>query len=95
MARGKVSPKSVPRVELDLRARDARRRVAQMERLLVPRAMMLGSWLSPFVRLLGSRTGGSRRRNARERGSNTDPRLGYSLGSDWVWSESRCAPCRV
>jgi len=93
MARGKVSPKSVPRVELDLRARDARNRVAQMERVLVPRGMMLGSWLSPLVRLLGSRTGGSGRSNARERGSKTDPRLGSSVGSDWVWSGSRCAPC--
>jgi hypothetical protein len=95
MARGKLSPKSVPRVELDLRARDARNRAAQMERLLVPRAMMLGSWLSPFVRLLGSRAGGSSRSNARERGSKTDPRLGYSLCSDWVWSGSRCSLCRV
>jgi hypothetical protein len=76
MARGKLLPKSVPRAELDHRARDARNRLVQVERLLVPRAMMLGSWLSPFVRLLGSRAGGGRRRNARERGSQTDPRLG-------------------
>ena len=76
MARGKLLPKSVPRAELDHRARDARNRLVQVERLLVPRAMMLGSWLSPFVRLLGSRAGGGRRSNARERGSQTDPRLG-------------------
>ena len=76
MARGKLLANSVPRVELDLRARDARYRVAQMERLLVPRAAVMGSLLGPLVRLLGSRAGGSRRRNARERGSQSDPRLG-------------------
>ena len=75
MARN-VWHKSVPRVELDHRARDARNRLVQVERLLVPRAMMLGSWLSPSVRLLGSRAGGSRRSDARERGSQTDPRFG-------------------
>jgi hypothetical protein len=39
-----------------------------MERLLVPRAVMPGAWLSPFVRLLGSRSYGSWRSDARERG---------------------------
>ena len=76
MARGKPLHKSVPRAELDHRARGARNRLVQVERLLVPRAMMLGSWLSPFVRLLGSHAGGSRRSDARERGSQTDPRFG-------------------
>ena len=93
MAKGKPLLKSMPRAELDHRARDARNRVAQMERVLVPRAM--GSWLGPFVRLLGSRTGGSRRRDARERGSQTDPRLGCSPQSNWDWSGSGCALCRV
>ena len=74
MGKGKPFLKSVPRAELDHRARDARNRVTQMERLLVPRAM--ASWLSPFVRLLGSRAGGRRRSDDRERGSATDPRLG-------------------
>src|SRR5438270_6021368 len=76
MARGKLLLKSVPRAELDHRARDARNRLVQVERLLVPRAMMPGSWLSPFVRLLGSRAGSSRRSDARERGAQTDPRFG-------------------
>ncbi|MBV8774264.1 MAG: hypothetical protein JO166_18300 [Deltaproteobacteria bacterium] len=87
MAKGKRFVKSVPRAELDHRARDARNRVAQMERLLVPRAIMLGSWLSPFIRLLGSRAGGRGRSHARERGSQTDPRLGFIqtavLLGDW------------
>ena len=93
MARRELLRKSVPRVELDLRARDARNRVTQMERLLVPRAMILGSWLSPLVRLLGTRTGGSRRGGARERGSQTDPRLGCSPESGWDLSKNCCASC--
>jgi hypothetical protein len=71
--------KSLPRVELDHRARDARDRLVHMERLLVPRAAVMGSWLSPFIRLLGSRAGSSRGSNARERGSEIDPRLGCSV----------------
>ena len=93
MAKGKPLLKSVPSAELDHRARDARNGVAQMERVLVPRA--IGSWLSPFVRLLGSRTGGSRRSDARERGSQTDPRLGCSPQSTWGSSGSECALCPV
>ena len=37
--------KSLPRVELDQRARDARLRLEQIERLLVPRAAVTASWL--------------------------------------------------
>jgi hypothetical protein len=70
--------RNMPRVELDHRARDAHDRLVQMERLLVPRAPGMGSWLSPFVRLFGSRAGSSRRSDARERGSEIDPRLGCS-----------------
>ena len=95
MARGKLLHKSVPRAELDHRARDARNRLVQVERLLVPRAMMLGSWLSPFVRLLGSRAGGSRRSDAQERGSQTDPHLGCSSGSDFISSHTQGALCRL
>jgi hypothetical protein len=36
---------SVPRVELDERARDARRRFEQVERLFMPRAADPASWL--------------------------------------------------
>jgi hypothetical protein len=68
VASRKLLPKSTPSVEFDVRARDARNCVAQMERLLVPRAVMPGAWLSPFVRLLGSRSYGSWRSDARERG---------------------------
>ena len=61
MARINLWNKSVSRVELDHRARDTRLQLVRVERLVVPRASMAGSWLSPFVRLLGSRTGGNRR----------------------------------
>jgi hypothetical protein len=36
--------KSVPRVELDQRAHDARLRLGRIERLLVPRAAVTASW---------------------------------------------------
>jgi hypothetical protein len=35
---------SVPRIELDQRARDARLRLERIERLLVPRASVTDSW---------------------------------------------------
>jgi hypothetical protein len=44
---------SVPRVELDQRARDARLRLEQLERLLVPRAVAARSWLRRVVCLFG------------------------------------------
>jgi hypothetical protein len=37
--------KSVPQVELDQRARDARLQLERIERLLVPRATVTNSWL--------------------------------------------------
>src|SRR6202158_2849359 len=76
MARVNLWNKSVSRVELDHRARDTRLQLVRVERLVVPRASMAGSWLSPFVRLLGSRTGGNRRNGGRGGGSQSDPRLG-------------------
>jgi hypothetical protein len=57
MARINLWNKSLPRIELDHRARDARLQLARVERLAVPRASVTGLWLSPFVRLLGSRAG--------------------------------------
>ena len=86
MARRKLLSKIVPRVELDHRARDARNRLIQMEQVLVSPGVVAGYWLGPLVRLLRSRAGGNRRRNARERGSQTDPRLGCYPG--WGWSGS-------
>jgi hypothetical protein len=75
MTRPNFWSKSAPRVELDHRARDARVRLVQTERLLVPRGPVASFWLSPFVRLLGSRAGGKRRNGSRGDGSQSNPRL--------------------
>ena len=87
MARINIWNKSVPRIELDQRARDARVRLVQIERLIVPRASVAGFWMSPLGRLLGSRAGGNRRGGGRGRGSKSDPRLGCLLESGCIWSE--------
>ena len=94
MARINLWNKSVPRVELDHRARDTRLQLVRVERLVVPRASMAGSWLSPFVRLLGSRTGGNRRSSGRGSGSQSDPRLGCMPEIEWDWFEERGEFCR-
>jgi len=61
MLRTNLWNKSVPRVELDQRARDARLRLEQLERLLAPRAVAARSWLRRVVPLYsfgyGSRGG--------------------------------------
>jgi len=49
MLRSNLWNKSVPRVELDQRARDARLRLEQLERLLAPRAAAARSWLRRVV----------------------------------------------
>ncbi len=87
MARINLWNKSVPRVELDQRARDARVRLVQIERLIVPRASGAGFWLSPFGRLLGSGAGGNRRGGGQGRVSQSDPRLGCFPESGCFWTE--------
>ena len=87
MARINVWKKSVPRVELDQRARDARVRLVQIERLIVPRASVAGFWLSPLGRLLGFRAGGNRRGGGQGRGPQSDPRLGCFPESGCLWTE--------
>ena len=49
MLRTNLWNESVPRVELDQRARDARLRLEQLERLLAPRAAAARSWLGRVV----------------------------------------------
>src|SRR5260370_2016183 len=75
MARRKLWSNSVSRVELDQRARDARIRLFRIERLFLPRASVAGFWLSPLIRLLGSRAGGNRRRGGRRSAAHDDYRL--------------------
>jgi hypothetical protein len=95
MARPNLWNKNAPRVELDHRARDARLRLVRIEQLLVPRASVAGFWLSPFVRLLGSRTGGNPRSGGRGSGSQGNPRLGCTPEIDSVWFEGCGVLCRV
>ena len=84
MARRKLWSNSVSRVELDHRARYARVRLVRIERLLVPRAPVAGFWLSPLIRLLGSRAWGNGRRGGRGSGSQSDSRLGCMRKTDSV-----------
>ena len=85
MARTNFWNKSVPRVELDHRARVARVRLTRSEQLLVPRASVVSFWLGPFVRLLGSRTGGNRQSGGRGGGSQRDPRLRCTPEIESAW----------
>ena len=86
--------KSVPRVELDQRARDARLRLERIGRQLVPRA---APTRSPRRRLLYLFTGGlfvSASRESRTRGplSSRRPRLPQIQE---VWLEVRGSSCRT
>src|SRR5690242_17511471 len=66
--------KSVPRVEYDHRARDARRRFEQIERLLVNRDAAMLSRYFRVLRLLGVNIAGSARRRGQRTGSPSDRR---------------------
>jgi hypothetical protein len=90
MQKAILGSKSVPRVEIDQRARDARLRLEQIERLFVPRAVVTVSRLRPVRYLLnfpfnfGSPRVGSRTRRTR-RGllNNRQPRMPHE---GWVQS---------
>ena len=60
--------KSVPRAEIDQRARDARLRLEQIERLLVPRAAVTASWLRRVVCIGRLGTQGENSQTSRTRG---------------------------
>jgi hypothetical protein len=94
MARRSLLNKSVPRVELDHRARDARLRLVRIERLLVLRAAV-PVWLSALVRLLGFRIYGKRRRGDRTRGSLSNRQHGCMPEIDSVGFEGCGALCRM
>jgi hypothetical protein len=95
MARRKLWSNSVPRVELDHRARDARVRLVRIERLFVPCAAVAGFWRSPLTRLLGSRAGGNGRRGGRGSRSQSDSRLGCMRETDAAWFGGCGAVCCV
>jgi len=69
--------KSVPRVEIDQRARDARLRLEQIERRLVSRAAVTASWLRRVLYLFsfGRRGVGSRTSRIRGPLNNRRPRM--------------------
>ena len=71
----KVCNKSVPRVELDQRARDARLRLERVERLLAPRAAVTVLWFRRVVCLFSFGRPGDGSRAGRIRGplSNRRP----------------------
>jgi hypothetical protein len=94
MLKAELWNKSVPRVELDHRARDARLRLERIGRQLVPRA---ASTRSPRRRLLYLFTGGifaSASRESRTGGplSNRRPRLPQIQE---VWLEMCGSSCRT
>jgi hypothetical protein len=93
MPRANLWNKSVPRVELDQRARDARLRLERIERLLVPRAAVTASWLRRVLCRFSFGIYGDRSRGNRTRGplSNRRPRIPQIQE---VWQV--CAsPCRA
>jgi hypothetical protein len=75
MLRANLWNKSVPRVELDQRARDARLRLEQIERLLAPRAAVTDSGLRRVLCLFSVGIFGYGSRGSRARGplSNRRP----------------------
>lgn len=75
MLRVKVWNKSVPRVEINHRARDARLRLERIEEQLVPRANATALWYRRVVCLFSFRTSGGVSRFSRIRGSLSHQRL--------------------
>jgi hypothetical protein len=68
--------RSLPRVELDHRAREARLRLERLERLLVPRAAATGAWLRRALCLFGARSNSEGTRGLRIRGKLSNRRPG-------------------
>jgi len=68
MVRANLSNKSVSRVELDQRARDARLRLERIERLLVLRAAVTDPWLRLVLWLFSFGRSGESSRTRRTRG---------------------------
>ena len=64
--------KSVPRVELDQRARDARLQLERMEQLLVPRVAVTAPWFRRVLCILGFGEPGVGSRTSRIQGPLSD-----------------------
>jgi hypothetical protein len=77
--------KSASRVEIDQRARDARLRLEQIERLLVPRAAVTASWARRALYLFSFATPGEEWRTSRARGPLNNRRpLVPKIHRGWV-----------
>jgi hypothetical protein len=86
MLKANLSDKSVPKVELDQRARDRRLRLEQIERLLVvPRAAVMRSRLRRQLFLLGVRRCGGEPLQSRVRGPLSDRRHSRMLTILAIW----------
>ena len=85
MLRNNLWNKSVPRVELDQRARDARLRLEQLERLLMPRAAVARSWLRRVVCLFSFGYGS---REDRTRGPLSNRRPSRTAKIPDIWLEA-------
>jgi hypothetical protein len=79
--------KSVPRVELDQRARDARLRFERIERLLVPRAAVTASWLGRIFCLFSFAGYGAGPRGRRIGGPLSNRRPSCMPQTHQAWSE--------
>ncbi len=91
MPYGNFWNKSVPKAEYDHRARDARLRLEQIERLLVKRDAAVGPRYFGVLRLLGVNISGSGRRRGQRTGSPSDRwPCAMSAAPCWHQSSLRC-----
>jgi hypothetical protein len=95
MLKASLRSKSVPRVELDQRAHDARLRLERIDRMLVPRAAMADFWLRRALCLFSFGIYGEARHGNRTRGplSNRQPFRMPKTQDDCL--EARGSVCRA
>jgi len=86
MLKAILGNKSVPRVEIDQRVRDAGLRLERIERLLVPRAAVTASWLRRALGLFSSVRYGAGSQGSRTRGplTNRRPSRMPKIQEDWI-----------
>jgi hypothetical protein len=86
MPKANLWNRSVPRVELDQRAREARLRFERLERLLVPRKAAAGSWLQRALCLFSVRSVSQGRQAPRTGGplSNRRPDPMPDIDRGWI-----------
>ncbi len=95
MPKAKLFDNSVPRVELDQRARDARLQLEHVERLLAPRHAMAAYWLRRVLFRFSFGTFGDRARGSRTRGLPSNRRPSRTPRIHQIRSPARGAFCRA